>query len=247
MFIVRCFTIAVFCVMSLSAHAFGECMSGSEMGWIGLYNNNMLDWLENQNKIDAGLLCPKSTGAEARSSCIQEHLKPMSKRIDVRKDPDPLSPLLGQIEIIAKPGEGLSAVWRTLHSSRPFKPDLYDADWGYGPYFHMTALSHRDSWFLLPRNPLPDAGWIDINQLTEAPDFKKIAPGEVYMFADESITITNIEKNTITFRDEQPADMWCQSGEPPQMYLRHLRKFRISELFNKDCHLKLTVKYTRGC
>ena len=235
------------CLTILSVKAFAVCSCECELGWIGLYNMDMLEWLENQNKINMEKICPKSMYAKERNTCIQQHLNPMRKRIDVRKAPTYQSEILGQIEIVATPAKGLSAVWVTPISSSPFMTDMFDEDWGYGPYFHMTVMGRHGSWFLLPRNPFPDKAWIDTNQFTQAADFKVINIGEVYLFRGESIVITSIQKKTFTIRKEQPADMWCDSGEPPKMTSSHYRTLRISELFNKDCHLILKVKYTRGC
>jgi hypothetical protein len=217
------------------------------LGWIGLYSADMLDWMENQNKINMEEICPKSMVTEERNTCIENHLKPIRKKIDVRKAPTRQSQILGQIEIIATPVEGLSAVWITPTSSLPFMTEMYDQDWGYGTYFHMTVLGRQGTWFLLPQNPFPYPAWIDISELTLKSDFKSVDIGEVYIFEHENIVICSIGKETVTVREEQPADIWCDGGDPPPISLKNLRTLKIHELFDKDCHLKLHVKYTRGC
>jgi len=191
----RYIAVMFLCLAIPSVKAFADCSCESELGWVGLYSMDMLDWMENHNMMEK--ICPKSMDAKERNTCIQEHLKPMRKKIDVRKSPTRQSQLLGQIEISAAPAEGLSAVWITPDSSSPFMTDLYDRDWGYGPHFHMTVLNRRGSWFLLPRNPFPDPAWIDISELSQTTDFKSVVTDNVYIFEDKSIVIPNLYCNNL--------------------------------------------------
>lgn len=217
----------------------------TSFGWAGLYNEEMIAWMENQNNLDA--LCPQSLLPADRNRCREEKLKPGVWSIEVHEKPSSSSPKMGSITITFTPGSGLTFAYRGSGILLPFTPDLYDSDWGYGPYFHQTFLENRASWFLLPKDPLPAPGWIDISQLTRAPDVRKITEGQVYTLSDSSIVVIKIDKQTVTVRPEQPADMWCDAGEPPKLQPFQKKVVPVSELFDRNRHLKLKIKYTRGC
>jgi len=239
----RYWVLGIFLVFSPS-YTYSVESAISEIGWVGLYNQEMVEWLENQNRIDA--LCPRALGPTLQS-CRDEKLKPRTWGIDVREKPEWNSERLGTIVITATPGVGLTAVFRSSNDSIMFTPDLFHVDWGYGPYFHQTFRDNRNSWYMLPRNPLPKPGWIDISRLTKTPDIKNIAEAQVYEMDGNGIVLTRIHNDKITIRSEQPADMWCEAGDPPKLKPVQQRELRWSDLFTRDGHLKLKIKYMKGC
>lgn len=238
----RYLIIAVYLMFSAS-YAYPLESENSEIGWVGLYNNDMLSLLENEPHIE--LLCPKTLG-QALQACRDAKLQPKTWTIDVLEKPEPNSQKLGTIAITATPGEGLTAAFLSANGPIDFTPDVFDTDWGYGPYFHQTFIERRKNWFLLPKNPLPKPGWINISQLTETPDVKDVVEGLVYVLDGKGIVITGIQKNKVSIRAEQPADMPCD-GESPELKPAPQQTMLIPDLLDQDGHLKLTVKYMRGC
>ena len=236
--------IIVICFILATSYSYSEEFTKSKIGWVGLYSEEMVEWLENQNNIDK--LCPRALGPTLQQ-CRDEKLKSRTWTIDVREKPETTSVKVGTIAISAAPGAGLSAVYHSSNASIVFTPDLFDLDWGYGPYFHQTFRDHRNSWFLLPRNPLTKPAWIDISQLTKTPDIKNIAEALVYELDGKGIVIIRFQNDKVAIRSEQLADMWCEAGEPPKLKPAQQQELRISDLLTQDGHLKLKIRYMRGC
>jgi hypothetical protein len=239
----RYLALIIYFILSAS-YAYSFETEKSEIGWIGLYNEEMVEWLENQNRIE--MLCPRALGSTFQQ-CRDEKLKSRTWTIDVREKPATTSVKIGTIAIASAPGTGLTAVFHSSTASIAFTPDLFDADWGYGPYFHQTFRDNRNDWFLLPRNPLPKPGWINISQLTKTPDKKNISKTEVYNLTGNGVVLTSIQNEKIKLRAEQPADMWCGEGKPPKLKPAQVQEIPFSDLVTRDGHLKLKIKYMRGC
>jgi hypothetical protein len=214
-------------------------------GWVGLYTQEMIEVLENQNRIDR--LCPPTQPQALREACRRERLSPRTWTLDVREHPSLSSARTGSIRITATPGSGLTFAYAGQDGTVQFLPDLFDADWGYGPYFHQTYRDRRGSWFELPKGPLPGPGWIDMSRLGPVPDVRDIEAGQVYLLNSESFFLIGIREGSVTFRPEQPADQWCREGEPPALTPFQARTFPVRELYDADGHLILKIKYLRGC
>lgn len=222
--------------------------------WVGLFNQAMVDHLEGGNQYAA--LKGKSPPPENLEALRKKLLTPRTWRIAVRKEPDVDSEEICVIEITATPQDesipdsqvGLTATFRPTASGKPipFVPDLFDRDWGYGPWFHQTVLDRKDHWFRLPKNPLPEHGWISTDDLGEEPHVVRLQVGTVYHFDDRSITIVGSDADTVQIRDEQRGDYFC-GDDPPPIEPAHIARIPYKDLYDKDGHLRLKVKYTRGC
>ena len=224
--------------------------------WIGLYNSEMIAWLENenclQNKNCEEELCPGSLSIEERKECEIKNLKPRSWELSVLDVPSNDGKKIGNLIITSIPGKGIKAAFKPTNSSDSisFQPDLFDEDWGYGPYFHQTVLEwKKEGWFLLPKNPLPFPAWINLLEISQEIDSHiiSIEIGQVYQFDDKSIVILDITKTGLLIRLEQPSDMWCEEGDPPPLTPSKPKELKYDNIFDKDGHLKLKIKYKRGC
>jgi len=55
------------------------------------------------------------------------------------------------------------------------------------------------------------------------------------------------EPDALLVRAEQPADLWCQEGDPPAVTPSDSIRFSRAELLDSDGHLALWLKYLKGC
>ena len=126
-------------------------------GWVGLYNPERLGWLENENRVLS--LC---ANVEDFGSCYEEMLAAAIDVYPLYADRDPASPTVGDLIVAAVPGRGLTAYYRPIEAGQGigFQPDLFDNDWGYGPYFHQTIVREEGEWFQLPPDPWDRTVWV---------------------------------------------------------------------------------------
>jgi len=214
-------------------------------GWIGLWNNQMMKWGENENQLSN--LCPKTLSANDKESCIAAKLLPKEWDIKMFAKPDIESSLLGVIKITVIPGSPfLSSFNNTKGKQLAFKTDLYDPDWGYGPYFHQTILDKKGNWIKISITDKAPLGWINTRESIQSQNIYKLAVGDIYLYSSESIVITHIDKNAISYRLKNKADMWCSDGEPPKPPTPVIKTINKKELYHNG-HLKLKKLYTRGC
>lgn len=218
------------------------------VGWVGLFTGPLIGWLENQNRLDE--LCSHAEpGSSQKSACRQEMLAPKQFVIELRDAPRPKSKSLGAIVVEATPGQGLRASYRPAigQTGVDFSPDLLDVDWGYGPYFHQTFLDRRGTWFLLPADPFPQPVWINAAWLREEPRVRLLEAGDIIRAPKGDLFVLGVSLGILSARAEQKADMWCEEGAAPP--LKPAPEFRIpvEELYGPGGHLRVGIKYTRGC
>ena len=244
------FHIALIALLSLLA--VGHVSFASEhrkvmLGWVGLWNNDMVQWAENGNRL--GRLCPHSMAERERSACKKEVLAPRVWKLPLLNKPDAASGDSGEILITATPGRGLSAAYRPPGESEviPFETDLYDPDWGYGPYFHQTVLELQDDWVLLPKRPFNARVWVNVKKHLGGEEIIYLEEKGIYRLDKNNIVISGISKDGLWVRPEQAADMWCTEGEPPSLKKTEPKQVRTKDLFDKDGHLRLKPAYMRGC
>lgn len=216
--------------------------------WIGLWNPGMLEWAENENRIHR--LCPKELEPAEQQQCREKHLPAKTWNIPLYASPDFASKQSGKLVVTVEPGKPLSLAYHPSVSGKPisFTPDLYDPDWGYGPYFHHTVREYRDHWTALPPDPFPSTVWINTSHSLNYQHFISPIPGYIYLLdKQEDVVLVKKDSDAFYFRPPQPADMWCEAGDPPPIKPVPLRRIPIAKLYDKRGHLRLTVKYTRGC
>lgn len=221
--------------------------NGTTPSWLGLFHADMLQWLENENRLPE--LCPASLAQERKAACRAAALAPKTWSFGLFAKPDANAPLVGHLVIVATPGHGLKAGIRGPREAEPtyFEPDLFDADWGYGPYFHQTVVKKRGAWVQLPAGPLPASAWLNTADITGSATFHEIATGEIYALGEESWTILEVSPDGLRVRPEQPADMWCEEGKPPLLAPFEPTLLKAKDLLDAQGHLRLKVKYMRGC
>jgi len=212
-------------------------------GWVALYGEDQLAWLSNEYRLDA--LCPEPSTAER---CRAEMMEPSISAYELRTTPDERAESLGVLTVVATPSEALEATWRGMGSeeSSPFEPDLYLADWGYGPYFHQTFRERRGAWFLLPPGPWPAEAWL--RRETESDDdVLAVFPEEIVEMDGDGWVVVASEAEALTMRPEQEGDMWCQAEEPPAIRPVEPTRFPRERLLDERGHLKVRPKYMKGC
>lgn len=126
-----------------------------------------------------------------------------------------------------------------------FRLDMLDEDFFYGPYFHQTLLDRRGDWLriALPDRKMP-TGWISLSN----PELLTLNVGEIVNFGDKSFVMLGTGPTSITVREEQPSDMWCDNpGDPPPQAPFKPITIPIKDLYDDGCRLLMTVRYTRGC
>lgn len=222
-----------------------------EILWVGLFSGDLARSLENENRLKE--LCTAREGSEAWHDCRAASLEPRVLVIPVRSEPREDARRIGEIVILALPGRGLQA-FASSGAGEPatrFTPDLFDPDWGYGPpWFHQTVLARRGGWFRVPV-PSLGPGWIDsgwwsrgggIGDVTET-----VTPGDIVVTPLGDMVVLGVERRQLRLRPEQPADMWCQGGDPPPLVAWQEIRIPFAGLVDQHGRLRLRPKYTRGC
>lgn len=241
------------CAMALVAGVSGILLAQEETrprepAWVGLFSTAALGWLENENRLSA--LCgePSVDRIAEWTKCEAEKTSPMILAFSAMRGPEAGSERVGTIIVSAVPGSGLTAHYLPAGETRaqPFSPDLYDRDWGYGPYFHQTFLKREDGWFLLPEDPFPEPLWVEIGR-AEEPRVERLYAGEIVRTAVGDMVILEVTDGSVRVRPEQPADMWCEEGDPPPLEPVEARLLAPADLYDQRGHLTIRPKYLRGC
>jgi hypothetical protein len=212
--------------------------------WVGLYDPAQIGWLENENRL--GELC---TDSSTLTDCNSEHLAPSVSVYPLYMEPDSSSRRIGDLIVVAVPGRGLGSYFRVVGSRQttPFTPDLFLQDWGYGPYFHQTVSAQSGNWFKLPRGPWEDEVWVHRESESEHSSVILIQPGAIVEMSGSSWYVIAAEPDALLVRAEQPADLWCEEGDPPAVTPSDPIHFSRAELLDSDGHLALRLKYLKGC
>jgi hypothetical protein len=116
-----------------------------EVAWVGLFNAELQEWLENENRLKQ--LCTGPENSDEWFACQSLKLEPKLTVIPISSEPQSGARRLGELVVVALPGKGLKAFASTGAAATQFTPDLFDGDWGYGPWFHQSILARRGRWF----------------------------------------------------------------------------------------------------
>jgi hypothetical protein len=226
--------------LALWAGAAGANGQSGFHGWLGLYTPEQLAWLENENRL--GALC---RNVENLAACQAWALAPMVTTYLLHTAPDTASPRVGELIVVAVPGRGLSAHYREADSGQAirFQPDLFLQDWGYGPFFHQTVIHHQGDWFQLPPLPWDETVWLQHSAGT----LRYLQKGDIVAFRGDGMVVVDAEPEALRLRAEQPADHWCQMGEPPPLQPAVTARYTRDELSDRHGHLIVRPKYLKGC
>ena len=129
----------------------------------------------------------------------------------------------------------------------PAWPDLFLQDWGYGTYFHQTVSEQSGNWFKLPRGPWSKEVWVQRECESENSTLILIQPGNIIEMDGSSWFVVAAERDALFLRPEQPADLWCEEGDPPPVTPVEPTRFTRQELLDPDGHLVFRLKYLKGC
>ncbi len=218
---------------------------------VRLWNQQVIANLENQNQIDA--LCPPALAPALRADCRKEKLQPKKWKVALYEKPSDRSKEIGTLVLTATPGQGLSYEFVPAGggAASKFVPDLFDSDWGYGPYADHTVLAREGDWVLLPARPFPRPAWLDLKAgLGSGPDlYDPVDVGQVYELDGRHRTVKEAREDGLLLRDELPSDMPCydSAGSPATAAEPKAVLFPWAKLYDGDGHLKLLKAYTRGC
>ena len=218
-----------------------------EIGWLGLFNSELVEWLENENRLQS--LCVSVTQPVEEYQCRDEKLAPKVHVVRLWAGPTDAAASAGSLVVIATPGKGLRALFVSAKggAATEFRPDLFDGDWGYGPYFHETFLERRGTWFRLPAEPFPNGTWLNAADFGGEPELQLLGTEEIVSSPAGDVVVLGIEGNVLRARPEQDADQWCQPGDPPPLRAWQEVRIPIGDLYTPTGHLRLHKKYTRGC
>ncbi len=212
--------------------------------WVGLHDPAHLGWLENENHL--GELC---TDSSTLSDCYSKHLAPLVSVYPLHIEPDSSSHRLGDLIVVSVPGRGHSSHFRVAGSRQgtPFTPDLFLQDWGYGPFFHQTVSAQSGNWFKLPRGPWEEEVWVHRESESERSSMIPVQPGNIIEMGGSSWYVLAAESDALLLRPEQPADLWCEQGDPPTVIPTEPTRFSRKEFLDSDGHLVFRLKYLKGC
>ena len=245
--IIAC-TIAALFVANAQPSSAQQRSDTQQVGWLGLYNTSLLEWLENANRIDS--LCSRFVaGSEESYRCRDEQIAPKVHVVRLWAAPAETARRAGLLLIQATPGKGLRSYYVGTRGgpAREFRPDLYQSDWGYGPYFDETFLERRGTWFRLPEDPFPKGTWINATDVGDELHLRLLKDEGIVVSPFGDLVVLGVGPTVLRARLEQPADMWCRDGQPPP--LRPWKEMRIPlrDLYTPTGHLRLHTKYTKGC
>ena len=82
---------------------------------------------------------------------------------------------------------------------------------------------------------------------TAQPTDLAITEGEIVEWNGSGWFVVAAEPEALLLRPEQPADMWCQEGNPPAIIPTEPQRFTRADLADSRGHLLLRPKYPKGC
>lgn len=242
-----CMVVAALCTSS-GVLVRAQQPTAPEIGWLGLFNGALVEWLENENQLTR--LCAQfAVESEGWYRCRAETLAPKIHVVRLWAAPSETSTLVGSLLIVATPGQGLRSLFVGAGGGPAieFHVDLFDGDWGYGPYFHETFVERRAQWFRLPETPFPRGTWLNAADLGGQPELHVLEAEQIVTSPFGDLRILAVEREGLRARLEQDADMWCGSGEPPPLKPWQEIRIPLRDLYTATGHLRLHKKYTRGC
>ncbi len=234
--------------LSVSAGARRQYGPTGVLGWIGLYSGELIEWLENENRLT--MLCgPVEPERRQWHDCRAEKLTPKTLVVRLRATPTRSARHAGDLVVTAFPGKGLQASYIPAAGGigRPVVPELFDGDWGYGPYFHTTIAEQRDAWVRLPADPFPPSTWLNAHDLGTPAPFYWLEEGKILTSPIGDVVVLGVSRGVIRVRDEQPRDMPCDGDAPGPITPFKERRLEGPTLFTPAGRLRVHVKYTRGC
>lgn len=233
---------------------------------VALSKSGFMGTMENANRLNE--LCPSD-----ERDCVANALA--TKTDDIPVHDTPSGNVVATLRVVYTPGKPISADLVQDGKSVSFTPVIYDSDWGYGPpWFHATLVDSRQGWKRIVL-PLVGGGWVDLPEaqvlslvdLPAAKVLKLAEKGRVYPTKDtivrfpaggevehrqRHVVVLTSTPNSVTVRDEQPADSPYAVNEddedaPPPLAPFTEQVIPLAELYDDTCNVLLSPAYTRGC
>jgi hypothetical protein len=240
--------VATWCATLGAVDARGRAGDSGSIGWIGLYSTELVEWLENENRL--GTLCsPHAPDTEAWKACRHRNLQPKVLVVRLRTQPNKDASAAGDLMLEAVPGQGLRAFYVPPEAGAAVSltPDVLDSDWGYGPFFDHSIVERRGTWVRLPEVPLPRDTWLDVGDLGTDTTVTWLEPGDIVESPRGDLFVLEVVNDRVRARHEQERDMWCHGEpQPPVAPFREIWLDR-SDVYTSTGHIRLRPKYTRGC
>jgi len=231
--------------------------------WVLLAPWEAFGWAENRNRMSQLCSARERPEGESQAACFNRILQPRVWSLPLHEGPDATSTSRGSLLIVATPGEPVRPLILAKGEAEavPFVPDLYDPDFGYGPWFHQTLLAEKDGWYLLPFGPpLAGRAWLELRRIDERPEIFPLQSERIYWASGRlaerpaiaspvgATVVVSVDEDAVLLRPERPADMACgeevpaDDGEEPAPV-----RVPFHELYDEAGHLLLRIRYTRGC
>ncbi len=198
-------------------------------------------------------ICNRSSMTHFTSDCFENGSILMRWGLDVRTEPKHDAKRIGQIlirltterreTVVYVPWLRATFVPEDGGSPVDFEPDVTDLDFGYAGYFYHTFQKRSDNWFKLPKNPLPEPGWVNLSVLCPHPKMLAIAKGMAYTLGEKLIVVLEFDQSGITYRLAQEGD--DPSGDQSPIQPAETFFVPCHELYDADGHLLLKVGFTR--
>ncbi len=97
-----------------------------ELAWVGVFNWELLGWLNNTNVMNE--LCPQVVGTEAARECRESYSQTRLLVIPVYAAAQRESARVGELVLLAEPGRELQIHAANRGVAKSFTPDLFLAD-----------------------------------------------------------------------------------------------------------------------
>ncbi len=179
------------------------------------------------------------------ASCMEDYLSPNIKAFPIYESPESAQPS-GTFLVSYSPDYIVDIKYYSVGSQtiNAVELDLFLPDLFYGPYFHKALIDSKDGWY---KFAVPDSsmkfGWVKLSN----PEVMSYDKGEIVEFEKKSYVILDIDKEYVSVRSEQEADMWCQAGNPPALAESYTMKISIESLYDDECRLKMRPTNLKGC
>jgi len=175
--------------------------------------------------------------------------------LEIYPEPDSSSEQLGLLKIVFTPETGLKAEYYEQESEKkyPIQPHLFDPDYGYGPYFHLTITATNNDYYKLRLNDSDNSYWANFESAFGKNNVAviQLLPGMILRWENskgsyDDIIIEHVDPDSLVVRSEQAIDMWC--GDDSLRYAPYTTKLLPkSDWKDSEGVSRFYIPYTRGC
>jgi len=167
------------------------------------------------------------------------------------RDSPPIGSILIEFHSENGYGPGFTAKYQHSESDAPLldiEPHLYDRDWGYGPYFHLTILDRKNDLIEINFSEKIGPVWGDFVAEFTLGDIavESINRGSILNYEKRSIYVEHIDPDNLVIREEQEVDVSC--GNDSLRYATYETELLAKkDWIDSSGVSNFRIKYTRGC